>query len=192
MKRSVRAMASVAAMAMMVMLAACDPPIVDSAREAAFHDGRAVFVSELKWHRESRPNEVRLSANFSGDIETTIQLAIMRAVPALYPDLPEFTLFTLPSSYRRGTTTQCKRYSGAAGPFPNTECTRSSTYLEGIFKIWPDKTKARKPYRSTAAAVAELNGRLAQVAKVDFFFCDDDANGCVQQSIAIGSKESRK
>ncbi len=178
MKRSIRATAAFAAMATMMLLAACDDPVMDAARAADFHDGRAVFVSEVDRPEDAARRDLLLQANFSGDISPSIQLDIMRNLPAVYQGQRAFTWFRPPGRISQGNMQRCGRYPSTTGGPPIVECRHSSLFIQGVFKIWPDKGAPVRPYRTRAEAMQILARTLAKETGIDVFYCGRAANSC--------------
>lgn len=178
MNRLIQATAPAVTLLALLLLAACDDPVMDAARAANFHDGRAVFVSEVERPRDAKRRDLLLRANFTGDIHKAVQSAIVLALPALYQGERVFEWFRLPDRYSQGNMERCSRYPSTTGGPPVTECNHSSFYVEGIYKIWPDKGGAVRPYRTRAEAMRFLMKVLAKEGAIDVFYCGRAVNSC--------------
>ncbi|MDF1721828.1 MAG: hypothetical protein P1U65_14245 [Minwuia sp.] len=58
------------------------------------------------------------------------------------------------------------------------ECKASTRVMKGVFKIWPDKGAAVRPYRTRAEAIRSLVQSLAREAMIEVFYCGRAANSC--------------
>lgn len=178
MKWLIRATASAGAMLTLLLLAACDDPGMDAARAANFHDGRAVFVSEGERPRDARRRDLLLRANFTGDFSKAAQSAIVLALPALYQGERKFVWFRPASRFSEGNMKRCRNYPSTTGGPPVVECVHSSLYIEGVFKIWPDRGGAIRPYRTRAEAMQILVRALEKEEKIEIFYCGRAVNSC--------------
>jgi len=171
-------------MVALLLLAACDDPVMDAARAADFHDGRAVFVSEVERPEDAKRRDLRLQANFSGNISASTQLAIMRTLPAVYRGQRDFVWFRPPGRIAQGNMQRCGRYPSTTGGPPVIECRHSSLFIEGVFKIWPDGGNPIRPYRTRAEAMDSLSKIMAKEPKIDVFYCGRAANSCAEVVVA--------
>lgn len=179
MNRLIRSTASAVALVTLLLLAACDDPVMDAARAANFHDGRAAFVSEVERPEDARRRDLLLRVNFSGEFSTVAQSAIVLALPALYQGDRKFVWFRPPGKFPQGTMQRCGTYPSTTGGPPVVECVHSSLYVEGVFKIWPDKGGAIRPYRTRDEAMRILMRALAkEEGKTDVFYCGRAGNSC--------------
>lgn len=156
----------------------CDDPVMDAARAADFHDGPAGFISEMVRPEDAKRRDLTLRVNFSDSVPPRTVLAVMRALPALYQGERAFQWYRMPERFRQGKVHRCRRVPSPVGGLPIEECKHSSLYTEGAYKIWPDKGKPPRPYRSRAEALNELRLILKGAPDLELFYCGRTPNSC--------------
>lgn len=67
----------------LLLLTACDDPVMDATLAADFHDSPAAFISEVVRPSDAKRRDLTLRVNFSQEVSGKMVLAVMRALPAL-------------------------------------------------------------------------------------------------------------
>jgi|GEM_PF-3306924 len=165
-------------LACLLLLAACDDPVMDATLAADFHDSPAAFISEVVRPSDAQREELTLRVNFAEDVPGRMILAVMRALPALYQGERAFDWFRLPDEFRQGSMRKCRRRPSLLGGPPVSECEHSSLYVEGVYGIWPDEGKPPRSYRSKAEALDALRFALKGAPNLELFYCGRTPNSC--------------
>lgn len=181
--RTLRTWQAAIPLAGLLLLAACDDPVMDATLAADFHDGPAAFISEVVRPSDAKRRDLTLRVNFSQDVSGKMVLAVMRALPALYQGERPFEWFRLPDEFQQGNMQKCRRRPSLLGGPPTSECEHSSLYVEGIYKIWPDKGRPPRPYRSKSEARDSLRFSMKSAPALELFYCGRTPNSCAPMKL---------
>jgi len=162
----------------LLLLAACDDPVMDAARAADFHQGPAIFISEVVRPEDAKRRDLTLRMNYTKTVDQRAVAGLMRTMPGVYQGSRSFEWFRLPEKFQRGSMEKCTRRESLVGGLDQRSCQRSSKFAEVIYKIWPDKGRPPRPYKSKAEAINELRFYLKTYLDLVLFYCGRTPNSC--------------